>query len=117
MITCYGGAMKGFWATLPRPFFAQAPMEDITDAAFRRLIARYGKPDVTYTEFTSADGLVLASDKGREKLLKKLLFSEIERPIVAQLFTASPERMERASALAAELGFDGIDINTGCPAR
>jgi nifR3 family TIM-barrel protein len=109
--------MKNFWSTLPRPFFALAPLEDVTDAAFRRLIARYGKPDVMYSEFTSADGLVLAPKEGKAKLLKKFLYSESERPIVAQLFTANIEHMEVAARMAAELGFDGIDINMGCPDR
>jgi len=109
--------MHSFWNKLPTPFFVLAPMEDVTDAAFRRLIAEYGKPDVMYTEFTSADGLALADDKGREKLLKKLAYAEIERPIVAQLFSAVPEHMEQAARLCRELGFDGIDINMGCPAR
>jgi len=92
-------------------------MEDVTDAAFRRLIAQKGKPDVTWTEFTSADGLVLAPPKGQEALRKKLLYTEAERPIVAQLFSSRPERMEAAAKLCAELGFDGIDINMGCPDR
>jgi len=109
--------MQSFWHTLPKPLFVQAPMEDVTDAAFRRLIARYGKPSVMFSEFTSADGLVLAPEEGKAKLLKKLLYSEEERPIVAQLFTAVPERMEQAAQLVAELGFDGIDINMGCPDR
>jgi len=117
---CYISAMQSFWHTLPKPFFVQAPMEDVTDAAFRALIARYSSPDiprVMFTEFTSADGLVLAPEEGKEKLLKKLLYSEVERPIVAQLFTAVPERMEAAARLVADLGFDGIDINMGCPDR
>lgn len=109
--------MHGFWQKLPRPFFVQAPMEDVTDAAFRRLIARHKAPDVMYTEFTSADGLVLADESGQRTLRKKLLFGEDERPVVAQLFTASPERMEEAAALIQELGFDGLDINMGCPDR
>lgn len=92
-------------------------MEDVTDAAFRRLIARIGKPDIFFTEFTSADGLVLAPEAGKKMLLKKLMFDESERPIVAQLFSAIPERMEAAAKLCAELGFDGIDINMGCPDR
>lgn len=90
-------------------------MEDVTDAAFRTLIARYSKPSVMFTEFTSADGLVLADEKGQMRLRKKLIFSEQEHPIVAQLFSATPEHMERASCMVAELGFDGIDINMGCP--
>ena len=109
--------MQSFWTGLPKPFFALAPLEDVTDAAFRRLIAKYGKPDVMFTEFTSADGLILADAEGQKKLRKKLLYSESERPIVAQIFTSSPERMEKASALIAELGFDGVDINMGCPDR
>jgi nifR3 family TIM-barrel protein len=92
-------------------------MEDVTDAAFRRVIARYGKPSVCFTEFTSADGLVLAPPEGRKKLLKKLLFSEGERPIVAQLFTSVPDRMREAARIVADRGFDGIDINMGCPDR
>ena len=109
--------MKSFWQKLPKPFIVQAPMEDVTDAAFRRLIAKYGKPDVMFSEFTSADGLVLAPPAGQRALRKKLLFSEGEHPIVAQLFSAVPERMEKAARIAAELGFDGVDINMGCPDR
>ncbi len=104
----------GFWKKLKKPFFVLAPMADVTDAAFRRLIAKYGKPDVTWTEFVSADGLC---SPGRKILLNDLMYTEAERPIVAQLFTAHPEKMKEASALAAELGFDGIDINMGCPDR
>ena len=106
-----------FWEALPQPFFALAPLVDVTDAAFRRLIAKHGKPDVMFTEFTSADGLVLADEKGQAKLRKKLLYSESERPIVAQLFTAIPIHMEKTAALVAKLGFDGVDINMGCPDR
>ncbi|PIR83665.1 tRNA-dihydrouridine synthase [Candidatus Kaiserbacteria bacterium CG10_big_fil_rev_8_21_14_0_10_51_14] len=107
--------MENFWEKLPRPFFALAPLEDVTDAAFRRLIARYGKPAVMFTEFTSADGLVLAPPEGQRMLRKKLIYGEDERPIVAQLFTANPEHMEKIAYMIAELGFDGFDINMGCP--
>ena len=92
-------------------------MADVTDAAFRRIISKYGKPDVMFTEFTSADGLALAPEEGRKKLLKNLEYSEIERPLVAQFFTSSPENMKKSAELAASLGFDGIDINMGCPDR
>jgi nifR3 family TIM-barrel protein len=107
--------MKDFWKQLNRPFFVLAPMEDVTDAAFRALISRYGKPGVMMTEFTSADGLVRADEAGQKKLRKKLLYTNEEHPIVAQLFSASPENMEKASKMCADLGFDGIDINMGCP--
>lgn len=111
-----------FWTQLQQeaqktatPFFALAPMADVTDAAFRRIIATYGKPQVLWTEFVSADGLM--HPKGREKLLRDLEYSEIERPIVAQLFSSNPENMRAAAKLCAELGFDGVDINMGCPDR
>lgn len=107
--------MSTFWHHLPKPFTVGAPMDDVTDIAFRTVIAKYGKPDVMFTEFTSADGLVRAPEAGKQKLLKKLLYTEVERPIVAQLFSAVPERMRAAASLVAKLGFDGIDINTGCP--
>ena len=109
--------MLGFWKNLQKPIFVLAPMANVTDVAFRRIIAKYGKPDVTWTEFVSADGLALASEIGKEKLLKDLEYSESERPIVAQFFTSSPERMRQAAELAVSLGFDGIDINMGCPDR
>ena len=103
---------NNFWQTLKRPFFVLAPMLDVTDAAFRAMFAKYGKPDVFWTEFVSADGL---ASRGREKLLPMFQYTEAERPIVAQIFGARPENIKIASALAAELGFDGVDINMGCP--
>lgn len=112
--------MRNFWADLPRPFFVLAPLANVTDAAFRRIIAKYSKPagpHVLYTEFVSADGLCRATPEGKAKLMQDLVFSEAERPIVAQFFTATPAHMEAAAALAAELGFDGVDINMGCPDR
>jgi len=107
----------GFWGKLNKPIFALAPMADVTDPAFRRIIAKYGKPDVLWTEFVSADGLILAPEVGRQKLFKHLDYTEEERPIVAQFFTSNPEHMEKAARLARELGFDGVDINMGCPDR
>ncbi len=104
-----------FWQELKnkkQPFFAVAPMADVTDPAFRRLIAQHGKPDVMWTEFVSANGLMSG---GRKVLQRDLEYAEIERPIVAQLFSSDPDTMEAAARLCAELGFDGIDINMGCP--
>ncbi|MAJ97058.1 MAG: tRNA-dihydrouridine synthase [Parcubacteria group bacterium] len=110
-----------FWETLEKPFFVCAPMEDVTDAAFRSIIAKYSKGTggkyVTFTEFTSADGLVFADEKGQKKLRMKFKFGEKERPIVAQIFSATPEHIEKAAAVALECGFDGVDINMGCPDR
>ncbi len=107
--------MNNFWHNLQKPIFVLAPLADVTDAAFRRIIAKYGKPDVCWTEFVSADGLARAPEEGRKKLLKDLEYTEGERPIVAQFFTSHPEYMFEAAKLARELGFDGVDINMGCP--
>ena len=105
-----------FWHKLEKPILALAPMADVTDSAFRHIISKYSDiKHVTYTEFVSADGLCLAPEAGRQKLMKDLEYSEIERPIVAQFFTSKPEHMEKVARLAVELGFDGVDINVGCP--
>ena len=102
----------GFWGEIKKPIFCLAPMADVTDCAFRQIIAKYGKPDVFWTEFVSADGLCSA---GREKLLVDFIYSENERPMVAQIFGSKPENIKKASELCRELGFDGVDINMGCP--
>lgn len=112
--------MTSFWNELPRPFFVLAPMADVTDPAYRALIAETGKPDVTWTEFVSADGLYATRERklmpdAENPLLRDLQFSEAERPIVAQLFSSNPENMAYAAKLCATLGFDGVDINMGCP--
>ena len=118
----------GFWKKVKenadaekRPILTLAPMADVTDEAFRRLIAKYsrmgekgGGPDVMWTEFVSADGLC---SPGRKVLLRDLAFSKKEKPIVAQLFTSHPDKMKEAAKLVVELGFDGLDINMGCPDR
>ncbi len=118
----YNATTMNFWQQLEKPFLAVAPMADVTDAAFRRLIAKYsefpGRSDVVmWTEFVAADGLVRATPEGKEKLMADLIYTDEERPIVAQLFSSTPEHMEYAAKLCLELGFDGIDINMGCPDR
>ncbi len=105
---------NGFWGSLKRPILALAPMADVTDAAFRRIIAKYGKPDVMWTEFVSVAGLL---SPGREALLRELLYTEAERPIIAQIFGNDPEQFHEVASMLAEMGFDGIDINMGCPDR
>jgi len=103
---------SGFWKKLRRPIMTMAPMSNITDAAFRRMLLKFGRPDVFWTEFVSVDGLF---SKGRESILKILKFSPAERPIVAQIFGTEPDLFEKTAELIKKLGFDGIDINMGCP--
>jgi nifR3 family TIM-barrel protein len=106
---------KNFWQKIKKPFFCLAPMADVTDAPFRQIIAKYGKPDIFWTEFTSADGL--CSKEGRKKLKHNLIFTKKEKPIIAQLFTSNPDKMREACTYVSKLGFQGIDINMGCPDR
>jgi len=106
--------ISGFWKKLKLPIMVLAPMANVTDVAFRRLIAKYGKPDVMWTEFVSCDGLM---SKGREHLLIDLAYDKSERPIVAQIFGSKPENFYKTAQLLKEMGFDGIDINMGCPDR
>jgi nifR3 family TIM-barrel protein len=103
---------KNFWSKLKKPFLCLAPMANVTDAAFRNLIADCGKPDVFWTEFVSVAGLL---SKGRDKILTDLKFSKKERPIVAQIFGSNPDQMFEAAKLIKMLSFDGLDINMGCP--
>lgn len=102
-----------WWGTLPRPIIGLAPMDGVTDATFRFMVARQGKPDVIFTEFTHVHDIC----RGPEFLLDSLVFDEAERPIVAQLYGKDPELFYQAAHAVCELGFDGLDINMGCPSR
>jgi nifR3 family TIM-barrel protein len=104
---------SNFWKKLKKPIMVIAPMSGVTDEAFRLMFLKYEKPDVFWTEFVSADGLLSA--KGEKYCLKILKFSKNEHPIVAQIFGSDPVQFEKVAALIEKLGFDGIDINMGCP--
>ncbi len=105
--------MSNFWKKLKKGFTVLAPMENVTDHVFREIMSTaLPSPDVLFTEFTAADGL---NSSGRDKALKKLVFSPKQRPVVAQIWGVNPKNLGLAAKTCAELGFDGIDINMGCP--
>ncbi len=116
-----------FWRQLPKPFFALAPMEDVTDTVFRELIASYaaaGKLQVLFTEFMSVEGFL--HDIGHKKVIHRLYVSSREREIlksrgiklVAQIWGSDPENFFKAGQqIAEQYDFDGIDINMGCPVK
>lgn len=106
--------MKSFWNNLPQPFFALAPMEAVTDVVFRHVVQRASAPDVFFTEFANATGWVHAGDKA---IAGRLFKTDDEHPLVAQIWGGEPGDMEQFAAHCARLGFDGIDINMGCPAK
>ncbi len=107
--------MSHFWNRLPRPIKALAPMENVTDTVFRRLIAACGAPDVFFTEFTNVDWM-FTNKKLRARSVHRLEYSESERPLVVQVWGSQPENYFKAAQEMQERGFDGIDINMGCPA-
>jgi len=102
-----------FWHHLPKPIVGLSPMDGVTDASYRWIAARHGPPDITVTEFTNVDAVIHAP----HTLIRDFTYSEIERPIIAQIYGNKPELFYRAAHVVCELGFDGLDINMGCPAK
>lgn len=99
---------------LPQPFFALAPMDDVTDTVFRQIVASTAPPDLFFTEFVNVEALQSA---GREKTLPRLRFTEKERPIIAQIWGLNPENFRKSAADIVAMGYDGIDLNMGCPVK
>ena len=108
--------MPNVWHVLPRPIHGLAPMEDVTDTVFRRIIASCGPPDVFFTEFIHTE-IVLENRGDRPGVTPRLEHTDAERPLIAQLWGTEPEEFACAAARVAGMGFDGVDINMGCPVR
>ncbi|MSP39483.1 MAG: tRNA-dihydrouridine synthase [Deltaproteobacteria bacterium] len=102
-----------FWHTIPKPIIGLSPMDGVTDASFRWIAAKHGGPDITVTEFTNVDAAIHAP----HTLIRDFTYSELERPIIAQIYGHTPELFYKAAHVVCELGFDGLDINMGCPAK
>jgi len=107
--------MINFWTKLKKPFAVLAPMENVTDYVFREIVSTYlPKPDVMFTEFTNVDAL---NSNGFEKTIHRFKFSKNQKPIVAQIWGTNPENFYKSAQIAARFGFDGVDINMGCPVK
>ncbi len=106
--------MKNFWTSLKKPILIQAPMEDVTDTVFRQIINKCGRPDIFFTEFTNVEGMC---SRGRDKVGKRLIYKPNEHPIVAQIWGLDPKKYFETAKLIKTMGFDGIDINMGCPEK
>ena len=111
--------MENLWKRLKnlsnssgKAFTVLAPMEDVTDTVFRQVVLSQGRPDLFMTEFTNCDGL---QSRGREHVIHRLAFTPDQHPIVAQIWGRKPETYLQTIPLIADLGFDGVDINMGCP--
>jgi tRNA-dihydrouridine synthase B len=104
---------ESFWKTLKQPIIGLAPMDGVTDAPCRTMHGLYGSPDVVLTEFTNVEGIW----RGSDRIFRDFLYTPAERPVVAQIFGCRPEYFYKAAHVVCELGFDGVDINMGCPAK
>jgi nifR3 family TIM-barrel protein len=102
-----------FWQKIAKPIIGLSPMDGVTDASFRFITAKHGGPDVVFTEFVNVETAFFAP----HTLIRDLTYSEIERPAVAQIYGHSPELFYKVAHVVCELGFDGLDINMGCPAK
>ncbi len=101
------------WQELPQPIFGLAPMDGVTDHVFRTIVYRHGPPDVMFTEFVSVEGL----SRRIPALFNDLKYQSHERPMIAQIYGYEPEAFKASVRIVAEHGFDGVDINMGCPAK
>lgn len=97
-----------------QPLFILAPMDDVTDTVFRQIVTTIARPDVFYTEFVNVDGL---QSPGRQRLMHKLKFDKSEKPIIAQLWGLNPENFYKTTKELVKMGFDGVDLNMGCPVK
>ena len=102
-----------FWHSYANPIVGLSPMDGVTDFPYRAIQKKYGNPDILYTEFTNVEGLC----HGASQLLKDFEYDEAQRNIVAQIYGLTPEYFRQVATIVCELGFDGIDLNMGCPAK
>ena len=104
-----------FWNSFEKGFTCLAPMEGVTDIAFRQVVAKAARPDIFYTEFTNVNSYT--SEKGRHNALERLRFLPEERPIIAQIWGKNPEMFAETVAAVRDMGYAAVDINMGCPER
>jgi len=104
---------SNFWHQIKKPILGLSPMDGITDSSFRYIQKKYGSPDVIYTEFATVEGLC----RNAIRPLDDLIFDESQRPIVAQIYGKTPDFFRQTAIMVCELGFGGVDINMGCPAK
>src|SRR6476620_1702895 len=102
-----------FWKNIPRPIIGLSPMDGVTDPSFRFVTAKHGRPDVILTEFVNIQSAIYAP----ELMLKDLTYAEVELPVIGQIYGKTPELFYKVAHIVGELGFDGLDINMGCPAK
>lgn len=109
----YGKICIMIWNELEKPILILAPMEGVTDIMFRQVVARAGRPDLFFTEFTNVSSY--ASEKGRANALERLEIIPTDSPIIAQIWGKNPEHFAKTCQALESLDFSGVDLNFGCP--
>ncbi len=104
--------MKNILLDLPKPFMVLAPMDDVTETVFRQIVASCVPPDLFFTEFVNVEALC---SPGRESAMRRFVFADTERPIIAQIWGKNPDNFQKVASELAEMGFAGVDLNFGCP--
>lgn len=100
------------WRSTKRPILALAPMEGYTDSAYRQIVKIVAPEAICFTEFSSADAIKYRA----KKVLNKIGYSEIEKPLIVQIFGNDIDNFGEAAKIIEKTGVAGIDINMGCPA-
>ena len=106
--------MRSIWQELKKPIICLAPMEGVTDMAFRQFLVDIGKPDLMFTEFINVQSIF---SHDQISYYQYLNYQAKEKPLIAQLWGLIPELFELSATLIANLGFDGVDLNFGCPIK
>ena len=106
--------MVNIWQILKKPIICLAPMEGVTDMAFRQLLVNIGKPDLMFTEFVNVQSIF---SHDQSSYLQYLNHTPKEKPLIAQLWGLVPELFEASADLVYNLGFNGVDLNFGCPEK
>jgi len=106
--------MTNIWKELPKPIFALAPMEGVTDTVFRRVVIKCGKPSIMFTEFTNCEGL---QSVGQSRVIHRLQYTPTEKPLIAQIWGITPQHYYNSAKMIVDMGFDGLDLNFGCPVK
>ncbi len=100
-----------FWNIVKKPIIGQSPMDGVSDAPFRYITDKYGTPSMLFTEFTPVEGIM----HGAAKLLDAFIHHKTSTPTLAQVYGAHAEDFYHVTFAVCEMGFDGVDINMGCP--
>ncbi len=100
------------WANFKKPFVCLAPMDGVTNTAYRRIVRNLNKHVILFSEFTNVDGLIRS-----ESVRQRLDYHPAEHPFFMQLFGNNPQSFAEASRIVEGRGMMGIDINMGCPSK